>query len=107
MREFIKSIVGKNNFSAIDVVALHVLPDVPYYAGLYETSANYLAKIVNVNHKTIVNFFDKLIQTNYVEVLRLKTVGRNAGIIFIRNDSKQGVLPFPTEKNRVDRYYVK
>ena len=87
MRTFIPEILKTKNWTATDVIAFHMLPDVPYFAGVYEISSSAFAKILNVSHKTAGKFFEKLAETNYVEVLRNSNSGRYAGIAFTRKDS--------------------
>ncbi|MDD8018373.1 MAG: hypothetical protein PHP42_08365 [Bacteroidota bacterium] len=87
MKPFLSDLLKNKIFSPSDVTLFHLLPDVPYFAGVYETSSSAFAKRAGVTDKTVKKFFEKLSKTGYVSMLREASSGRFAGIAFVRNDA--------------------
>lgn len=84
--EFIRDISRVPNFSPTDVVAFHNLPHVPYLSGVYEVSRIALSRMINVSENTVGKFFDRLEESQLVDVLRRTRSGRYSGIAFIRKE---------------------
>lgn len=88
MRPFITSLLHNKFFNLRDVTLFHLLPDVPYYAGVYETSNSAFAKMAGIDAGTAKSFFEKLESSGLVSVLRSGTRrGKNATFAFTRKES--------------------
>lgn len=85
---FLKELKSNPYFSAADCFYFHLLPDVEYYAGVYETSFSSFAALAGCDRNTAKNFFEKLERSGLVMMLRNgKTRGKNSTVAFCRNES--------------------
>lgn len=85
---FLKSLKSIPYFSAADVFYFHLLPDVPYYAGVYEISYSGFASMAGVDRNTAKKFFERLESSGLVSMLRNgKSRGKNTSVAFCRNES--------------------
>ena len=88
MRPFITSLLQNKFFNLRDVTLFHLLPDVPYYAGVYEISNSAFAKMAGVDADTAKSFFEKLESSGLVTVLRSGSKrGKNATFAFTKRES--------------------
>jgi hypothetical protein len=87
MSNFLKQLIHNKYFNLRDVTMFHLLPDVPYYAGVYEVSNSAFGKMCGVDADTAKSFFEKLESSGLVTVLRSGSRrGKNASFAFTRKE---------------------